>query len=365
MTLVPTIVDATTVYCQVLGEHADSGEVRPIEHALAHLTIDIMGYVVLDYNLNSQTEKNELVDAFREQISWTPSAVSTNPFVGFNPLRPFMHKYYERKMNRYLEKVVDDRYANTERDSTKSRRKPAIDLALDEYTLQKGQENITKSARGIDKEFRSVAIDQMKSFLFAGHDTSSSTIAYAYLLLSQNPEALAKARAELDNVFGTDSSQTGDLIKQNPNLVNNIPFILSVIKETLRIFPPAMTAREGRGTIVYEGIPYNIDGFMVLISSHTMQNSPEYFPSPEKFIPERWMPAPDNFQEIPKDAFRPFEKGPRDCIGQQLAILEMKIILAMTLRDFDFKEDYETWDRKLGREKPGDILDGRRGMFGE
>lgn len=65
------------------------------------------------------------------------------------------------------------------------------------------------------------------------------------------------------------------------------------------------------------------------------------------------MPAPLNYQEIPKDSWRPFERGPRACIGQELALLEMKIILAMTLRDYTFKPDYEEWDRKLGREKPG------------
>lgn len=94
MTLVPTIVDDATIYYQIIGDHADSGEVRPIEAALAYLTIDIMGHVVLDLSLNSQTEKNEFVEAFRKQISWTPSAVSTNPFVGFYPLRPFMYRYY-------------------------------------------------------------------------------------------------------------------------------------------------------------------------------------------------------------------------------------------------------------------------------
>lgn len=77
------------------------------------------------------------------------------------------------------------------------------------------------------------------------------------------------------------------------------------------------------------------------------------------------MPTPHNFQEIVKDAWRPFEKGPRTCIGQELALLEMKIIMVMTLRYFDIKADYEEWDRKLGREKPGEILGGRRGMFGE
>jgi cytochrome P450 len=368
MTLVPSIVDDTMIFCEVLGEHADSGEVRPIETAAAHLTIDIMGHIILDIDLNSQREQNELVEAFRNQISWTPSNTTLNPFEGFNPIRPFMHKYYESKMNNYLERVLDDRYATSAtRDTIKSRCKPAIDLALDEYSRQQDEDNVIKSTKGIDKAFKTVAIDQMKTFIFAGHDTSSSTLAYAYHLLNLHPDKLATARTELDQVFGEnmDSIQTGELIKQNPNLLNNVPYILSIIKETLRLYTPALTVRQGQGKIIYEGVTYDTEGFQVLVLSLGMHRNAEYFPSPDEFIPERFMPAPDNFQEIPKDVYRPFEKGPRDCIGQQLAILEMKIILAMTLRDFDIKADYETWDKRLGREKPGDILDGRRGMFGK
>lgn len=365
MNLVPTMVDLGAIYCQVIGEHADSGEVRPIDDALTYLTVDIMGRVVLDINLNCQTEKNEFVEAFRQQISWTPSAVAVNPFIGLNPLRPFMHRYYTRKMNSFLEKVLDDRYAKSSGISSKSRGKPAIDLALQEYNKQQEEENVTRSQRGIDQAFKTNAIDQMKTFIFAGSDTTSSTMGYSYLLLSQNPQELAKARAELDSVFGPDSSQTGDRIKQNPNLINSLVFISSVVKEVLRLLPPVMSVRQGKGSITYEGVPYDINGFMVFEASHTIQRNAEYFPSPDEFIPERWIPGSEHYHEVPKDAYRPFEKGPRDCIGQQLAVLEMKIILALTLRDFDFREDYEAWDRMLGRKDPGGILDGRRGMFGE
>lgn len=365
MTLVPTIVDDALIYRHNIGEHADSGEVRPIENALALLTIDIMGHVVLDLSFKAQTEHNEFVDAFRSQIAWTKSAMTTNPFINLNPLRPFMHKYYTRRMDNYLEKVLDDRFANSKRDSVKSRRKPAIDLALDEYTQQQKEENVVRSARGIDKAFKSDAIDQMKTFIFAGHDTTSSTLAYSYLLLSQQPAELAKARAELDSVFGADSSQTADLIKQNPQLINSLQFIPGILKETLRLFPPAMTVREGSGTINYDGVTYDINGFMMFMGVHTLHRNAEHFPSPDEFIPERWIPSSQAFHEIPKDAYRPFEKGQRDCIGQQLAMLEMKIILALTLREFDFEEDYETWDKKLGRADPGSTLDGRRGMFGK
>ena len=98
---------------------------------------------------------------------------------------------------------------------------------------------------------------------------------------------------------------------------------------------------------------------------HTMHRRADLWPQPDDFIPERFLPPPHNFQEVTKDAWRPFQKGPRNCIGQELAMLDMKVIMAMTLRDYDIKAEYEEWDRALGREKPGEMLGGRRGMFGE
>lgn len=106
---------------------------------------------------------------------------------------------------------------------------------------------------------------------------------------------------------------------------------------------------------------------MLWINVHTIHRRADLFPSPDDFIPERFLPAPHNWPaqtQIPKNAFRLFEKGPRACIGQEFAMLELKIILALTLRDFDVEECYEEWDRRLGREEPGQMLGGKRGAFG-
>jgi cytochrome P450 len=67
-----------------------------------------------------------------------------------------------------------------------------------------------------------------------------------------------------------------------------------------------------------------------------MHRRPDLFPSPDSFLPQRFL----NESAIPKDAFRPFEKGPRNCIGQELAMIELKIILLLTVREFDFEVCY-------------------------
>ena len=98
-----------------------------------------------------------------------------------------------------------------------------------------------------------------------------------------------------------------------------------------------------------------------------MHRRADLFPEPDSFIPERFLPAEDpaRFQEIPKNAYRPFEKGPRNCIGQELALLDMKILMALTIREFDVRNGYKENDARLGRPNPGGIEGGKRGMFGK
>lgn len=69
-----------------------------------------------------------------------------------------------------------------------------------------------------------------------------------------------------------------------------------------------------------------------------MMHDPRFFPKPYKFIHDRFLPDKSPFPPIPRNVHRPFEKGPRNCIGQELAMLEVRVVLALTLRKFDFKE---------------------------
>lgn len=88
MTLVPSIVDDTAIFVQKFGEMADSGEVKPIEELLARLTIDIMGHIILDHDLNSQASENKMVTAFRKQVYWTPLPFSRRWMLSMNlPMR--------------------------------------------------------------------------------------------------------------------------------------------------------------------------------------------------------------------------------------------------------------------------------------
>jgi cytochrome P450 len=235
ITLIPSIVDDSLIFWDRLDELSKSRKVTPLEDLLARLFIDIMGHIILDHDLNAQTTENELVAAFRSAVEWTPIAMATHWIFNLNPMKQYYHWLYARRMDRYLGKVIRDRLekrgSQGVTSKVKSSRRPAIDLAMDEYLLQDAESTNTK-APVLDAYFMQVAIDQMKSFLFAGHDTSSSTMCFVYNTLNFHPEALAKVREEHDRVIGPASS-AAETIKNNPQLLNELPYTTAVIKGTI------------------------------------------------------------------------------------------------------------------------------------
>lgn len=92
----------------------------------------------------------------------------------------------------------------------------------------------------------------------------------------------------------------------------------------------------------------------IFVAAHTLHRRPDYWPDPEEFHPERHLEGGWNGSQVPTDAYRPFDKGPRNCIGQQLAMLEIRIILALTARRFDFQERYDEWYSTTKSKPKGD-----------
>lgn len=165
-----------------------------------------------------------------------------------------------------------------------------------------------------------------------------------YYFLSSNPEAHQKACQELDNVFGRSVESTASQIRANPYLLNELPYNMAVMKEALRLFPPAQTIRAGASDVFVtdaqgDSYPtYNSD-WVVWPDSYIIGRNPSHFPDPHRFFPERWLEE-SPFPPITPGAFRAFERGPRNCIGGEFGILEIKVVMALTLRSFDFEPAY-------------------------
>jgi cytochrome P450 len=273
-------------------------------------------------------------------------------------------------MNQYLDEEIDKRFeelASSRGSSSgeyRSQSRSIISLAMDKYLNDvEDKDELSKSA------FKQLARPQLRLFLYAGHDTTSSTLLYTYLLLSRHPVVLSKVRAEHDNIFGSDFSLDSitRTIADDSTLLNQLPYTLAVIKEVLRIFPPAGSMRNGRSDVFLadeQGQQYPTEGCYIWTLSLALHHNPQVFEQPEDFIPERWLVGSEDPLHPKKASWRAFEWGPRACIGQTLAQLELKVALVMTARMFDITPAYEEWD-KANPSKGIKTVDGNRAYQAE
>lgn len=284
----------------------------------------------------------------RNQVRWLSFGNEANLFERYHPLRPIMRWWNDRKMRRYISHQLELRLkSRSEKDdaATPNRSKTIVDLALDTYRNEATQE---KPFSALDTVFKDFAVNQIRTFVFAGHDSTGSAICYAFHLLSTDSSARKLLTSEHDRVFGPDCDKTPSKVSANPHLLNQLPSTLAVIKEALRLYPPASSTRSGEpGYFITDanGRQLPTDGFLVWSNAYAIHRDPNLWPEPETFSPERWIVEEGDRLYPQKGAFRPFEFGPRNCIGQELAILELKLVLVMTVRGLEVRSVYDEWDK--------------------
>lgn len=260
-------------------------------------------------------------------------------------------------MNQYIFQELENRFASLSNNHTTEatkRSKSVIDLALEGYLADNSAKSDQETPKGMDATFKAFATSQIKLFLFSGHDTTSSTICYIFHLLSSHSPAVQRLRAEYNNIFGPKlpTSDLATLISDEPHLLNQLPFTTAVIKETLRLFPPVSNTRAGEPNFSVtdaNGRKYPTDGCLVWCIHQAMHRDPAYWPVPNTFLPDRWLVPHDHPLHPIKGAWRGFEHGPRNCLGQELAMMEMKVVMVMVLRRFDVRSAYDEWDRSGAR----------------
>lgn len=280
-------------------------------------------------------------------LNWHYRAELKNPLIAMTPLVNLIRWHNGRKMDKFISKILQTRYKELRDETASKGKRSGIDLLLADYLTEKTK-NGQRAPEKVDSSYEKWAIAQLRLLFFVGHDSTSATLCYSYYLLSKNPNALQTLRDEHEKVFGKDRSQLPTLLREQPQLLNQLPYTTAVLKETMRLFPPAGAFRAGDPGVFLrddKGNSYPTEGTYVWALHPALQRHPKYWKDPEDFIPERFMVAPDHPLYPMKGAWRPFEFGKRDCVGRALAMLDMKITLVMTIRNFDFKDAYEEWDR--------------------
>ncbi len=184
---------------------------------------------------------------------------------------------------------------------------------------------------GVGMDNKQIRDETMTLFL-AGHETTANALAWTLYLLATHPEIYARVEAEVDAA----------LLGNTPTYEHlaALPYTLQVIKEAMRLYPPAYaTVRQAQRET--EILGYHIPAkAIVLISPYLLHHRTDYFPAPEKFIPERF--APDAEQARPRYAYLPFGGGPRICIGAAFALMEAQIILATLVQRVRFRLAVDT-----------------------
>ena len=169
--------------------------------------------------------------------------------------------------------------------------------------------------------------DETMTLFLAGHETTALTLSWTWYLLSENPLAEARLHEELQNVLGGRAPQVADL--------ERLPYLKAVISEVLRLYPAAYTiARTSIAPCTVGGYDFPVDTTFIM-SQWVMHRDARYFENPEAFRPERWLDGLEN--RLPTGAYFPFGDGPRRCIGQGFALLELGLVVARVAQGFRFK----------------------------
>lgn len=177
-----------------------------------------------------------------------------------------------------------------------------------------------------DRELR----DHLLTLYLAGHETTSLALTWTWQLLAAHPEARAEVEGELDGAL-TDLPALDDL--------ERLPRLRRALDEAMRLYPPAyaIPRRATRKTSLSE---YTVDaGAEVIVWVYHLHRDPRWFPEPERFWPDRFVPAPGGGMQgvLHPHAYMPFGAGQRACIGRHFAIFEAQLVLATMMQGARFE----------------------------
>jgi cytochrome P450 len=276
------------------------GETRDIHRDMMRLTLEIVARTLFNADVSGDAERvgqvlSEIVKPFASQ--------ATLKWILDNRLPTPAHFRFHR-LARQIDEIVFRFIAD--------RRASGRDEGDLLSTLLQSQDE--DGSHMTDRQLR----DEVMTLFLAGHETTAITLTWSWYLLAINPEAEQKFHHELKEVLDGRTPTAADLPR--------LKYTEQIAKESMRLYPPAY----GVGRQAIEDC--EIGGFRIPAKSQVFafqwvtQRDPRYFEEPEKFKPERWT---EEFNgRLPKYAYFPFGGGPRACIGNSFAMMEIVLVLA-------------------------------------
>ncbi len=280
-------------------------EIFDIPEEMAHLTLRIMAQALLS---TESDEESALIRATFAAV-WPPFARFVA--VPFPPLSvPTPRNLRIRRAARDLDHVLYTTIAK--RRHASSKKMDLLQLLLD---VRDEQDEAMS-----DRQIR----DELVNMFIAGHETTAHTLVWFWYALSQHPEVETKLLTELDEVIGGDIPTVDHL--------SQLVYLQQVVNETLRLYPPSFA-------IVRHAIREDeIGGFRIPANSilfttpYFTQRHPAFWPNPLTFDPQRF--TPEQVSGRHRFAFFPFGAGPRICIGNSFALMELHLVVATVLQRY-------------------------------
>jgi cytochrome P450 len=179
-------------------------------------------------------------------------------------------------------------------------------------------------AQGDEFDDRSLR-DQLLTVFFAGHETSATSLSWIHYLLDAHRDARARLRAEVDRVLGGRRPTSADL--------DSLTFTEQVINEALRLYSPIHSISRvalADDTLGGYHIPAGATIYVSLYATHRLA---AFWPDPDRFDPDRF--TADKVARRPRFAFLPFAAGHRNCVGAAMALVELKLAVAMIAQRYE------------------------------
>ncbi|PVD38388.1 hypothetical protein C0Q70_01002 [Pomacea canaliculata] len=346
------LMDAHINKCSVqlinnIEKAIDKGERVDVKKVYGAFTMDVIAQTAFGIEINSQEDLNHpfvksatLLVSFVSSNAWYRVVLMAMPCL--MPVVKFLVTYVFKQQGwtPFSETVQCIMQQRKSEGKSAQKHTDFLQMILDHEENEKPENGRLKSLSEAE------VLGQATVILLGGFETTATTLQFLSYNLALHPEIQEKVVQEIKDQLGD-----GDVTYED---VAKLKYLDKVIHETLRMYPPLnIINRLASETVTIKGVTIP-KGAGVLIPIANVLNDPEYFPEPDKFIPER-------FSEENKGSRNPisllqFGFGPRICIGMRLALLEMKIAMVYVLRRVKFIKTDDLQGRI--RIRPGSLVSG-------